>query len=632
MRVVKVFLVVIGLLLVAVVGLLVAARYVDWNAYRPQLSRLVSDATGRELTIRGDLAFQLWPTPRLSADGLSLANASWGSETAMIEAQSLVLTMVPRALLARQIRLRRITLGNARLLLQTDAQGRGNWQFNESGGTDATAGIFDHLSRLDVDSLSVTWHPHGEKARRIDVERARLKTPMIGKGLDFDVTGSVEGKPVAFTGRLESLAGLLRGEGLRGRIRSESPAIEFDLDGDFGRLPALDGLDITVSASGTEWPVLAQLAGFPTGETPPWNTRLELKGAPGMLSIANMRSEFAGSDIAGDFRIGFDGSRPRVSGKFHAGSLDLTHLDQWWEGETTSSQPQSADGRFFSDRPVRVQWMEQVDLDLEMTADRLVTEVLELEAADVAVRLMDGRLVASAGAQAFGGQASAHLDAQPIGEALQYKHRLELRDADAARITGRWSDPPLVDARANLDYEISGTGRSAADFWSDASGSLELVIGSGTIRAAAAERAVRNLIATFFLTVLARAEEEDTAQLNCLASKVTITGGLANFDVLVLDTGKSTLVGTGTADLRTETWDVKIKPRPKRTTLTTATSITATGPFTDPKVTLDKVGALKKLAGAASLFVFPPAAIAGLGELGSGDNVCLQLIAGGGAE
>jgi hypothetical protein len=633
MRIVRILLAIIGLLVLAAAGLLVAAHYVDWNAYRPQLSRLVSDATGRELTIRGDLAFQLWPTPRLSADGLSLANASWAGQTPMIEAQSLALTIVPRALLARQIRLRRITLGNARLLLQTDAQGRGNWQFNQSGGTDATAGIFDHLSRLDVDSLSVTWHPHGEKARSFNIDRARLTTPMIGKGMDFDVTGSADGKPVSLTGRLESLAGFLRGEGLSGRIRRESPALKIDLDGDFGRLPALDGVDITVSASGTEWPVLAQMAGFPTGETPPWKTRLELKGAPGKLSISNMRTELADSDIAGDFRIALDRSRPNISGKFHASSLDLSHLDQWWVGETTtSSQPESADSRFFSDQPVRVQWMEQVDLDLELTADRLVTEVLELDAADVAVRLRDGRLVASAGAQAFGGQASAHLDAQPIGEALQYKHRLELRDADAARITGRWSDPPLVDARANLDYEISGTGRSAADFWSDASGSLELVIGSGTIRAAAAERAVRNLIATFFLTVLARAKEEDTAQLNCLASKVTITGGLANFDVLVLDTGKSTLVGTGTADLRTETWDVKIKPRPKRTTLTTATSITVTGPFTDPKVTLDKVGALKKLAGAASLFVFPPAAIAGLGELGSGDNVCLQLIAGGGAE
>ena len=95
---------------------------------------------------------------------------------------------------------------------------------------------------------------------------------------------------------------------------------------------------------------------------------------------------------------------------------------------------------------------------------------------------------------------------------------------------------------------------------------------------------------------------------------------------------KSTLVGTGTADLRNETWDVKIKPKPKRATLNAATSIVVTGPFNDPNVTLGKIGVLKKLAGAASLFVFPPAAVAGLGELGSGDNVCIKLIAGGGAQ
>jgi hypothetical protein len=54
-----------------------------------------------------------------------------------------------------------------------------------------------------------------------------------------------------------------------------------------------------------------------------------------------------------------------------------------------------------------------------------------------------------------------------------------------------------------------------------------------------------------------------------------------------------------------------------------------TGPFNEPKVTLGKIDVLKKLAGAASLFVFPPAALAGLGELGSADNVCIKLIADG---
>jgi hypothetical protein len=36
---------------------------------------------------------------------------------------------------------------------------------------------------------------------------------------------------------------------------------------------------------------------------------------------------------------------------------------------------------------------------------------------------------------------------------------------------------------------------------------------------------------------------------------------------------------------------------------------------------------LRKVAGIASLFVFPPAAIAGLADFGSGDNHCVKLAA-----
>jgi len=633
MRIAKVFLILIGLLAVAAVGLVVAAQYVDWNAYRPKLTRLVKDATGRELTINGDLELQLWPTPRLSADGLSLANAPSGSQTPMIEAQSLVLTIVPRALLAREVRLRSISLGQAKLLLESDAQGRGNWEFKSSGSGDPAVSLFDDLSHIDIEGLAVTWRPHGKTARDFTIDQARLSTPLIGEGLDFNATGSVDGESITLDGSLDSLTGFLSGKGLSGKITRSSPNLEIDLEGDFGHLPAFDGIDISVAANGTKWPVLAQMAGFPTGETPPWKTRLELKGAPRKLSITNMQTELADNDIAGDFDIALDGTRPKVTGKFQAKSLDLTHLDKWWAGKTTTvGQPEPTDGKLFSETPVRVEWMRQVDLDVELTADKLVTEEWELDKADGSIKLTDGRLVASADAQAFGGQATTHLDAQAVGEALQYKHRLELRGADAGRITGRWSDPPLMEARGNLNYEISGTGRSVAEYWANASGSLSLVVDKGTIRAAAADRAVRGLVATFFLSVVPKAAEEDTAKLNCLASQVTIIDGVANFDVLVLDTEKSTLVGTGTADLRNETWDVKIKPKPKRATLNAATSIVVTGPFNDPNVTLGKIGVLKKLAGAASLFVFPPAAVAGLGELGSGDNVCIKLIAGGGAQ
>jgi hypothetical protein len=49
-------------------------------------------------------------------------------------------------------------------------------------------------------------------------------------------------------------------------------------------------------------------------------------------------------------------------------------------------------------------------------------------------------------------------------------------------------------------------------------------------------------------------------------------------------------------------------------------------------VSAEKVGTLRKLAGIASLFVFPPAAVAGLVDFGSGDNQCVQLAAKGGKQ
>ena len=293
MRIAKILLILIGLLAVAAVGLVVAAQYVDWNAYRPKLTRLVKDATGRELTINGDLELQLWPTPRLSADGLSLANAPSGSQTPMIEAQSLVLTIVPRALLAREVRLRSISLGQAKLLLESDAQGRGNWEFKSSGSGDPAVSLFDDLSHIDIEGLAVTWRPHGKTARDFTIDQARLSTPLIGEGLDFNATGSVDGESITLDGSLDSLTGFLSGKGLSGKIKRSSPDLEIDLEGDFGHLPAFDGIDISVAANGTKWPVLAQMAGFPTGETPPWKTRLKLKGAPGKLSITNMQTEFA---------------------------------------------------------------------------------------------------------------------------------------------------------------------------------------------------------------------------------------------------------------------------------------------------------------------------------------------------
>ena len=110
-----------------------------------------------------------------------------------------------------------------------------------------------------------------------------------------------------------------------------------------------------------------------------------------------------------------------------------------------------------------------------------------------------------------------------------------------------------------------------------------------------------------------------------MVSEVKIDSGVAEFEVLVLDTVRATVVGSGSANLAEETWDVWFKPKPKRFALNAAVPVHMTGPFKEPDIEAQKIGILRKVAGAVGLFVFPPAAVAGLAEFGAG-NPCVELI------
>ena len=57
----------------------------DWNMIKPYVERQVTDKTGREFVIRGDLDVRLSINPLISAEEISLANAEWGTEQPMLD-------------------------------------------------------------------------------------------------------------------------------------------------------------------------------------------------------------------------------------------------------------------------------------------------------------------------------------------------------------------------------------------------------------------------------------------------------------------------------------------------------------------------------------------------------------------
>jgi hypothetical protein len=80
-------------------------------------------------------------------------------------------------------------------------------------------------------------------------------------------------------------------------------------------------------------------------------------------------------------------------------------------------------------------------------------------------------------------------------------------------------------------------------------------------------------------------------------------------------------------DLSTEALDFVVTPQAKVATLNVSTPVLVGGTLADPSFAPDPLALARKVGGLLGIFVFPPAALLGLGELGHSENSCVQLAA-----
>lgn len=124
---------IIGIALGAIILLIAAALIAilllfDPNAYKPQISQAVQDATGRELDIKGDIELSLFPWIGMELGQTSLSNASGFGDApfARIDAAEVKLRLLP-LLLRQEVETRAVVLRGLRLNLQVNENGTSNW-------------------------------------------------------------------------------------------------------------------------------------------------------------------------------------------------------------------------------------------------------------------------------------------------------------------------------------------------------------------------------------------------------------------------------------------------------------------------------------------------------------------------
>lgn len=114
-------------ILIVIAGLIALPFVVDPNDYKDEISTQVEKVTGRNLTLQGDIGLSVFPWIALELGPLSLSNAEGfkSDRFAQVEAAEIRIKLMP--LLKKQLEMDTVVLDGLVLNLETDKNGKTNW-------------------------------------------------------------------------------------------------------------------------------------------------------------------------------------------------------------------------------------------------------------------------------------------------------------------------------------------------------------------------------------------------------------------------------------------------------------------------------------------------------------------------
>ncbi len=190
-----------------VVSGIAVLKSTDFNKYKGLIAEEVKAATGRDLTITGDLSLSISLNPSLSVKGVTFANAPWGTRPEMVRLKRLEAKVAILPLFGGDLRIDRLVLTGVDAILETDAKGRGNWEFASSGEESPIDddGILPVVRKVRIEDVNLTYLD-GQTGQKMKLGIDRLDADGEDGPLVFSLTGALNGKILRASGRLTDAA------------------------------------------------------------------------------------------------------------------------------------------------------------------------------------------------------------------------------------------------------------------------------------------------------------------------------------------------------------------------------------------------------------------------------------------
>lgn len=583
----------------ALTGAGVLAYLISRIDARPEIERIVEGATGRDLTIAGDVGVTFWPVLGLRAEQVALANVEGGRAPAFIDARELDIGVEIMPLFRREVIVRRLVLQHPRIALEVDAAGAPNWLLRPAAAPTPTpaprgAPRGPTVARTSLQEIRIS---DGE-ASFFDARRGTgwvvgdIDTTTALTSLDepMRIAGSIRynDRPAEIDLTMARPGAMSRGEltPLRLSVRSELLTASFE-----GQTIAASGeLAGLISAQG---PSLRQLAAW-TGAPLQGGAGLEQFAVSGRVAIGEGVYAFSNAGFAidlirgrGDFTLSQSRGRPYLSGRLELFDFDLNPYltgqappppqaevqaaaaaapaaaPALAEIAAVAPPPRAVDVQAApTATPIDLSGLQAINADLELVTHAVLVQHMRLDSARLNLVLNDGFLAATLHSAAlYGGSGMGRFEIDAREPATRMFYDLAFSGVRARDFLGAAANFNNIEGRAEVALNLRTQGRTQAEMIAGVDGRMHVEVVSGVLHGVdlgGVASTIRNALRGELI-----APESQTA-FNGFSATFAIADGVLASSNLSFNTPDLRIPGIGVIDLNQRRIDVRLAPRSPR--------------------------------------------------------------------
>lgn len=456
----------------------VAPHFLSIESVRQSAIEQIRDLTGAEPLIGGEISVAFVPRPVVTLSKVAFAGA--GSGAPILTAERIVASLKLDALLGRRFQLSEITLDHPHIVVATDEQGRSNWDGALSGLSSRitsprkAVGISD--IRIRSGSIAVRDARNGFDER---LENANLSLAWPGISAALTATGTFvwHDENVEGAVNLKDFSRFLSGANSGLRVRLAAPIGKLLFEGSAIAKSTLQ-LDGMLSLDGASMADLLRWAHL----SPPLDSgfgRFALRGAlnylVGKLSLSNASVEIDGNLAEGTLILDVQRNRPVLSGTL---AFDAFDARPYLPALALSGHKSHEWDR----RPFNLARLAQIDADLRLSTNKILTENGEFGRTAASLALRAGKLAATVSeSQSFGGWATSSVTLANADGLAHLRAQASFGEVQMDKCLATLLGLRALSGRGSLVIGMEAKGRSMHDLARTVSGRIAMAATNGQI-------------------------------------------------------------------------------------------------------------------------------------------------------